>query len=315
MIAFFPRMLSQRARWVPGSSKRSMAEDRTYSTRELAQMWNLSESTVKRWADTGDLQCYRTPGGHRKFRLENISDFQTKRGFEATGLLTTEEWENPDIEVCVNEKRFEKVRQLILYLASQNQRTRIKNLLQRLYMRGMGIVDLYDQILVPVSETTQHKLQSGQLLEGQAKLAANNLEEAIFYLFPRMIQRHKNGKTALSAAPDIFCRLPVNAISRILEVEGWDCLNLGSNVPFAAMAEMVEHEPVNLVCVVSSQLERDKNVIEQLGALYEITESYRIPIMLGGVAFADPQYRGQLPHDEYFADFRSFRQYIMKLPR
>ena len=315
MIALIPRMLSQDALCIPGSSKRSMAEDRTYSTRELAQMWNVSESTVKRWADTGDLQCYRTPGGHRKFRLEDICDFQSKRGFEATGLLTTEKWEDPDIEVCVNEKRFDKVRQLIIYLASQNQRNRIKDLLERLYMRGMGIVDLYDEILVPVSETTQQRLQSGQLLEGQAKLAANNFEEAMFYLFPRMIRRRKNGKTALCAAPDIFCRLPVNAISRILEVEGWDCLNLGSNVPFPAMAEMVEHEPVNLVCVVSSQLESNQKTIEQFRTLYEVAESYRIPMMLTGVAFSDPQSRKHLPHDEYFGDFGSFRQYIMRLTR
>ena len=68
----------------------SMAGDRTYSTREVAQMWNVSESTVKRWADCFGLQCYRTPGGHRRFRLEDICEFQQKRSFEATGILTTE---------------------------------------------------------------------------------------------------------------------------------------------------------------------------------------------------------------------------------
>ena len=49
-----------------------MPEERTYSTREVAQMWNVSESTVKRWADTSGLHCYRTPGGHRKFRPASV---------------------------------------------------------------------------------------------------------------------------------------------------------------------------------------------------------------------------------------------------
>ena len=288
-----------------------MTIKRTFSTRELAQMWNVSESTIKRWADSGDLSCYRTPGGHRKFHLENISDFQQKRGFEATGFLTTERWEEPEIEESLNRKRFEKVRHLILYLATQNQRKRVKDLLERLYIRGMGIVDLYDEILIPVVQDGEKALERGELSLGQERLLKNNLDESVSLLFPQLICRRQSGKTGLCAAPDSFCEMPVNAISRILEIEGWDCLNLGCNIPLDAMAEMVEREPVNLVCVVCS--DPTSLAKDSFTSLTETASSYRIPVVLTGVGFVDLKVREQFPHEEYFPDYFSFRSYVSYL--
>lgn len=290
--------------------------DRTYSTRELAQMWNVSESTIKRWADCGGLRCCRTRGGHRKFTLTDICDFQMKRGFEATGLLETDEWEDPDIEVAVNEKKYDKVRQAILYLVTQNQRFKAENLLERLYMRGMGLADLYDDILMPIAESACQSLQKGEISLAQEKLIANNLEEALYFLFPRIIRRRQNGKMGLCGAPEHnFCTMPINAVARILEVEGWDCLNLGNHVPFEAMADMVEKEPVNLVCVVSTSLPADPSATRQFERLYETTKSFRIPLVIGGQAFCDERLREHLPHDEYFPTFRFFRRYVARLTR
>jgi hypothetical protein len=88
-------------------------------------------------------------------------------------------------------------------------------------------------------------------------------------------------------------------------------LNLGGNVPFDAMAEMVEREPVNLVCVVCSaptSLTRDDSV-----TLTEAAGSYRIPVVLTSTGFVDLEIREEFPHDEYFSDYHSFRSYVSHL--
>ena len=98
--------------------------------------------------------------------MSNRSSASSRRRrlcFEATGFLTTEKWEEPEIEESLNRKRFDKVHQLIFYLASQNQRKRVKDLLERLYMRGIGIVDLYDDVLSPVIENSEQALANGEL--------------------------------------------------------------------------------------------------------------------------------------------------------
>ena len=42
---------------------------------------------MKRWADAGEIDCFRTPGGHRKFRLRDVTAFVQKRQYQTAGPL------------------------------------------------------------------------------------------------------------------------------------------------------------------------------------------------------------------------------------
>ena len=111
-----------------------------------------------------------------------------------------------------------------------------------------------------------------------------------------------------------MCRQSINAIGRTLEVEGWECLKLGENVPLDTMAQMVEQEPVNLVCVASSK-QQEVSSLEHFYSLYEVCHSYRIPVILIGSGFAESSHRSQLPHDGYLSNFRLLREYVANLNR
>ena len=45
------------------------------STSEAARHLGVSLSTVRRWSDAGHLKGYRTPGGQRRFTLEQLDAF------------------------------------------------------------------------------------------------------------------------------------------------------------------------------------------------------------------------------------------------
>ncbi len=288
---------------------------RTYTTRELAQIWNVSESTVKRWADSGELGCERTPGGHRRFSLRHIHEFQKSRGFEATGLLLAPEWEDPEVEESVNRKNFEKVREQILYLATANQRARIEELLERLYLRGIAVCELYDDILVPCGLISQERVERGEITIGQGRLINNNIEEAMYTIFPKMTRRRSNGKMGLCANPDTKAGLTLNAISRILESEGWEALNLGNHVSFGVMAEMVKIEPVNLVCVTTNGYGVRPEDAPELARLSQVTQEYRIPVALLGEGFSDPSFRLNVAESQFFQSLRALRNFIAGLTR
>ncbi|HKG22868.1 MAG TPA: helix-turn-helix domain-containing protein, partial [Blastocatellia bacterium] len=64
---------------------------RSYSTTDLAKMWNVSGSTIKRWADAGLLKCHKTVGGHRKFDIDEVSRFQNRSGLIASQQSVLEE--------------------------------------------------------------------------------------------------------------------------------------------------------------------------------------------------------------------------------
>ena len=57
-----------------------MASDRQssrlgLSTSEAARHLGVSLSTVRRWSDAGYLRGYRTPGGQRRFTVEQLDEF------------------------------------------------------------------------------------------------------------------------------------------------------------------------------------------------------------------------------------------------
>jgi excisionase family DNA binding protein len=45
------------------------------TTSEAARHLGVSLSTVRRWSDMGYLRGYRTPGGQRRFPVEELDDF------------------------------------------------------------------------------------------------------------------------------------------------------------------------------------------------------------------------------------------------
>jgi excisionase family DNA binding protein len=54
--------------------------DRFYSTTDLARVCGVSISTIKRWTDSGLLRCVRTPGGHRKYRVQDVAEAARRLG-------------------------------------------------------------------------------------------------------------------------------------------------------------------------------------------------------------------------------------------
>ena len=58
----------------------TMSRDRSnsrlgLSTSEAARHLGVSLSTVRRWSDAGYLRGYRTPGGQRRFTVEQLNEF------------------------------------------------------------------------------------------------------------------------------------------------------------------------------------------------------------------------------------------------
>jgi excisionase family DNA binding protein len=64
------------------------------STADIARMLSVDASTVKRWTDSGKLQCYRTIGGHRRFSVIQVQEFVAHyhlEGIASSGYLVNTE--------------------------------------------------------------------------------------------------------------------------------------------------------------------------------------------------------------------------------
>jgi excisionase family DNA binding protein len=57
----------------------SLNGDRWLTLREAAAVLNVHPTTLRRWADNGDLPCLLTPGGHRRFAAAEVAHFAHSR--------------------------------------------------------------------------------------------------------------------------------------------------------------------------------------------------------------------------------------------
>jgi excisionase family DNA binding protein len=46
-----------------------------FTSSQAARYLGVSLATIRRWADAGHLDCYRTPGSQRRFSREQLDDF------------------------------------------------------------------------------------------------------------------------------------------------------------------------------------------------------------------------------------------------
>lgn len=53
----------------------SSAPERPLTPSEVAHLFGVSVQTVGDWADAGRLPHFRTPGGQRRFRREDVEQF------------------------------------------------------------------------------------------------------------------------------------------------------------------------------------------------------------------------------------------------
>ncbi len=60
--------------------------DKPVSTYEAAALLSVDISTVKKWADEGKINAYRTPGGHRRIKRKELVEFSKKYGFPVAEL-------------------------------------------------------------------------------------------------------------------------------------------------------------------------------------------------------------------------------------
>ena len=49
-----------------------MEQNQLLTMAEVADIFRVSKQAIRTWTNSGKLPCIRTPGGHRRFRREDV---------------------------------------------------------------------------------------------------------------------------------------------------------------------------------------------------------------------------------------------------
>ena len=252
------------------------------SPKNLAQAIGISESSLKRWADDGQIRVMRTAGGHRRIAMEEAVRFIREIGIplvqpDALGLG---ELMGTCEELHATESCAER---LFLHLRAGTVE-QARGLIISLYLAGHSVAAIADGpirlAMQRLGEMWKHD-SAGIFLEHRA---TEICVQAVQHL-GLLVQQQAGDLAAVGggAVRDPYL-LPTLLAAIALKNEGVQAVNLGPNTPFEALHEAVlQHRPA-LVWLSVSHVEEPRKLEQDLSRFAGSLADAGVMFVLGGQA-------------------------------
>ncbi len=255
------------------------------STQEVARMLNVAETTLKRWSDEGIVPCVRTPGGHRKFLLKDITRFAANNGYTLVGSepppMNASQRER--LEVGVHTRNYMRIAQVFEEEALQADQNGMLELLLYLHAHQIPFPAIADEIIRPAFTDMGIRWKQGEVEVSQEHAASYALSAALTRMVVQIHRKELNGMAAVCACPEgEFHDNGLRTVAYSLEIEGWKVHFIGSNTPFETLKSFVRSTKSKLVCLSMSTLRGRDDIVEATRKLRALTHTFGGRLVTGG---------------------------------
>lgn len=253
---------------------------RLLSTRELSDALGVSESSLKRWVDSGKIAATRTEGGHRRIELAEALRFIRE---SRAAVARPELLDLPEITVA-RERNHERLYDYLLEGDARGAR----GWLAARYLEGASIASLADgpirEAMHALGELWRHD-ESGVFLEHRATDACLQALAQLRSLQPAAEDR---APCALGGAPASDPYLIPSQLAAMVVIEaGLRAVNLGPDVPPAALVRAATQLHPKLVWISATTALPSARAAALARALETLPKA--ITVVVGGQQAANLQ--------------------------
>lgn len=251
------------------------------SPREVARAIGVSESTLKRWADSGVVATTRTPGGHRRIPFAEAVALIRRSGvpLRHPALLGL-----PALAADVAAPGARPAGERLYELLVQDDAAQARGFLISLYVAGWTMPAIFDgpmcAALTRIGELWRHDEQ-GIFLEHRA---TQTCLQALLQLRGLLPASAEETPLALGAAPagDPYF-IPSQMAALVAADAGFRECNLGPETPFEVLQRAVVDQRPRLVWVAMSVSPLEpRTVAAEVVALAKLVEGQGGVLALGG---------------------------------
>lgn len=278
------------------------------TTKEVARLLQVSEATVKRWADDGLLHSSKTAGGHRRFSTQSIASLRREKGIGTATALPRP----PKKGRALNLNSSVRFTELLL----GGEEKEAAALLIHAYMEGQSLVALFDKTITEAMHEVGELWFRGTITVADEHLATRVVLSALQALRGIVVPAGSTGMKAICCGIDgDLHELPVHLAEIILENEGWDTRNLGPNTPLFSLREMVTQQRPQLVCISARSIADLDRATSEYAQLRKVTARLGASVVIGGEGFRDPTIRQRFPCDFYAENFAGLAKFVKSLAK
>jgi excisionase family DNA binding protein len=262
------------------------------SPKDLAAAIGASESSLRRWVDSGDIRISRTAGGHRRIPLAEAVQFIRKIGAvvvrpEVLNLPALHDAHGTTTQDAVNDdgRLFDAL--------SAGDRELARGLILSWYLQGRPLHELFDGpirgAMHRMGELWKHD-ERGILVEHRATDICLGVISGMRALLPAA---QNSAPLALGGAlaGDPY-QIPTLMAATTLAEAGWRDVNFGANTPLELLAAEAAHSDARLVWLSVSAVDDAKSARAAVKRLAATLAAREVPLVIGGHASADALPRG-----------------------
>jgi len=255
------------------------------STKEVAGMLHVTETTVKRWSDENLIPCVRTAGGHRKFLLKDVTRFAESQGYTASGAqpppMAAGKMERLQAGVVMQD--YPKIAGVLREVALESDREALQILLLYLSRQHIHLPVVLDDIIRPVFQDIGREWEQGELEISQEHAASQAMTEALVRTVADLHRKESNNKSAVCACVEgELHEIGLHGLAYSLECEGWNVLYLGANTPADTLVSYIRANRPQLVCLSATTLRKRASLAAAVKRIASRVHAYNGKLILGG---------------------------------
>ncbi len=265
---------------------------RYLSSKDVAEILGINISTLKRWTDSGVLECSKTAGGHRKFTMQHIRNFYKNKGASGRNSnLGLENIQHKKVYDLINKKDFSGLARILADASLESDELSVNTVINGAYMKGINVELICDEIVEPASTIVENALRQGYLSHVETFISRKMMTRVVEGLNQNKPNGSFNGKIALCVNfEDNLPDLGVVMSEVVLRHNGYNVLNTGSHADLGNLQTVIEKKKVDLVlfflCDMQCCMATVKDNLEKTEIkTKEITELARkqgVKVLFGG---------------------------------
>lgn len=263
------------------------------STADVARLFNVTETTVKRWADEGVLRCQKTPGGHRRFVIKYVVEFAEKNNLEPLGVLQMPAHDEraARLQMAVLERDMDTLVQGFIERALSADEGKLAGFLSYLYEHKIPLWQIYDDIIREGMREIGERWERGEVGVDQEHRASYETLDALARLQSQIHVKPGSGRlVVLACAGEELHEMGLRCTSYLLEAEGWQTNFLGARTPVSAIVRSIRETKPAAVCISVTQSGHSALTGSHLREIARAARDQGAIAVLGGRAALDKGY-------------------------
>ena len=262
------------------------------SSKDTANILGINISTLKRWTDSGKINCEKTAGGHRKFTMQHIRGYYKSFSDSSKNIsLGIENKEQKFLYGLINDRDYKELAQNLAASSLKADELSVRTIVNGLYMNGVPIPDLLDYVIDVAGHIVELQLKTNKIDHTDAYLSRNVITRSVDSLNNDQPNGSFNGKNALCVNfEDNLPDIGVVMSEVLLRNNGFNVYNTGSHAELGDLKNIIKNRKINLLlfylcdlqccnAIVEKNINKTKN---QIIEIVKLAKKINTKVIFGG---------------------------------